>query len=68
MATRTESIPQAWERQSIFSGALSAVDHKAIGLRFVITGILFFCLGGIEVLFMRTQLAAPENTLLSPDV
>jgi cytochrome c oxidase subunit I len=44
------------------------VDHKVIGVRYIATAFLFFLLAGIESLFMRTQLAMPENTFMSPEV
>ena len=46
---------------------LTTVDHKRIGILYTVTGVLFFFVGGIEALFMRTQLALPANTLLNGD-
>jgi cytochrome c oxidase subunit I len=43
------------------------VDHHVLGKRFIITAFIWFGLGGILALLMRTQLARPENTLLSAD-
>jgi cytochrome c oxidase subunit I+III len=42
------------------------VQNQTIGMRFIGTAFLFFCLGGIASLAMRTQLAVPENTFLTP--
>ena len=42
------------------------VDHKRIGVMYIATAIFFFGVGGIESLLVRTQLAVPQNTLLSP--
>jgi len=53
------------------SGLLSwimTVDHKRIGILYIITALIFFGLGGIEALLIRTQLAQPGNTFLSPDL
>ncbi len=44
----------------------SSVDHKAIGIMYMVTALGFFLVGGIEALLMRLQLARPENHLLSP--
>jgi len=43
------------------------VDHHVLGKRFVITAFIWFGLGGILAMLMRTQLARPENTFLSAD-
>jgi cytochrome c oxidase subunit I len=40
-------------------------DHKRIGIMYLVTTFVFFILGGVEALLMRTQLAEPGNTLLS---
>ncbi|MBV8084124.1 MAG: cytochrome c oxidase subunit I [Chloroflexi bacterium] len=42
------------------------VDHKRIGVMYIATAIVFFAVGGIESLLIRTQLAVPQNTLLGP--
>jgi cytochrome c oxidase subunit I+III len=48
-------------------GWLTAVDHKVIAKRYIITAFLMFIAGGLEAAMMRMQLARPENTLLGPD-
>ncbi len=40
-------------------------DHKRIGIMYLVTTFVFFILGGVEALLMRTQLSQPGNTLLS---
>ncbi|NCG38993.1 MAG: cytochrome c oxidase subunit I [Actinobacteria bacterium] len=47
---------------------LSTVDHKKIGIMYGIAAMLFFIVGGIEALLLRTQLAFPEQGLLSPQL
>ena len=47
---------------------LSSVDHKRIGIMYGVAAMFFFLVGGVEALLIRLQLAAPEGTLLSPDV
>jgi cytochrome c oxidase subunit 1 len=52
------------------SGLLSwimTVDHKRIGILYLISAFVFFLIGGAEALLMRIQLARPENKFLSPD-
>ena len=57
-----------WRRPPGFYGWLTSTDHKEIGLRFIITAMIFFVLAGILALLMRIQLAIPQNTLLGPDL
>jgi cytochrome c oxidase subunit I len=47
---------------------LTTVDHKKIGIMYMVGAFVFFVVGGIEALLMRTQLGTPNNTFLSPDV
>ncbi|MGG3736420.1 cytochrome c oxidase subunit I [Aeribacillus pallidus] len=44
---------------------LTTVDHKKIAILYLVTGGLFFILGGIEALVIRIQLAVPENDFIS---
>ena len=45
----------------------TTTDHKKVGIMYLATVLVFFVLGGVEALLIRTQLAVPENTLLSPE-
>ena len=42
-------------------------DHKKIGVMYLVLTFVFFCLGGVEALLMRTQLSVPNNTLLTSE-
>jgi len=48
-------------------GTLAAVNHTSLGLRFMVTGMLFFLVGGILAMLVRTQLALPEQELISSE-
>ncbi|MDB6092119.1 MAG: ctaD [Gammaproteobacteria bacterium] len=58
---------QAWETAPGLKGFFSSVDHKEIGIRYIVTAFLFLVLGGIEALVMRLQLAGPNLSLLTPE-
>jgi cytochrome c oxidase subunit 1 len=45
----------------------TTTDHKKIGIMYLATVMVFFVLGGVEALLMRTQLAVPNNSLLTPE-
>src|SRR5205085_3154087 len=61
-------LARTWHEEEGFLGRLVSVDHKTIGIRYIVTAFAFFALGGLEALCMRLQLAVPENRLLNPDV
>ena len=46
---------------------VTTVDHKKIGIMYGYTAFFFFLVGGIEALLLRTQLAVPNNNVLSAD-
>src|SRR5271170_5789428 len=54
-----------WETAPGFAGWLSSVDHKKIGLWYIVTAFIFLLLGGIEALIMRLQLIGPDRHLLT---
>jgi cytochrome c oxidase subunit I len=60
-------LVRLWESTPGWRGWLSTVDHKTIGLRYLVTAFIFLLLGGIEALIMRLQLAGPNQTLLTPE-
>src|SRR5918997_992847 len=70
MATVVVPAPQVRERRWWHSWRewITTVDHKKIGILYVLTAVLFFMGGGIEALLIRLQLGTPENTLLSPQL
>jgi len=47
---------------------ITTVDHKRIGILYFFTSIFYFLVGGIEALFIRTQLIVPENNFISADL
>ena len=46
---------------------VATVDHKKIGIMYMVTAFVFFLVGGIEALLLRIQLGAPDNTFLTPE-
>jgi cytochrome c oxidase subunit 1 len=46
---------------------ITTTDHKVIGKSYMATAIGFFLLGGLLALAMRTQLARPDQNLVSPE-
>jgi cytochrome c oxidase subunit 1 len=46
---------------------VTTVDHKKIGIMYCVTAFVFFLLGGLEALAIRTQLAAPNQNVLDAE-
>ncbi|MBS3650288.1 cytochrome c oxidase subunit I [Pseudaminobacter sp. 19-2017] len=61
-------LTSTWETKRGIIGALSAVDHKVIARRYLITAFVFLCLGGLNAVTMRLQLSGPERGLIGPDL
>src|SRR3990167_3121763 len=47
---------------------VSSIDHKQIGIMYLIITLIYFLLGGIEALLIRVQLAHPGNDFLTPEL
>src|SRR5689334_3146684 len=60
-------LDAAWRDPPGFIGWISAINHKTIGRRFVISAFGFFAAGGLLAAVMRLQLSRPDNTLVGPD-
>src|ERR1700730_9328453 len=44
------------------------VDHKKLGILYILYGLVFLIIGGIEATIMRIQLMVPHNHFVSPEV
>jgi cytochrome c oxidase subunit 1 len=54
--------------QSGFLLWMMTIDHKRIGILYLLSAAVFFMVGGFEALLMRIQLAQPDSKFLSPDM
>ncbi len=74
MATRTidEGISLTRRHKSFsetYIGAwIMTIDHKKIGIMYIVTAFFFFLAGGTEALLVRTQLAQPDGKVLTPEI
>ncbi|HEX4748488.1 MAG TPA: cytochrome c oxidase subunit I [Bryobacteraceae bacterium] len=63
--------PQALTPEFSFSETLykwvATVDHKRLGLMYVVSALFFFVVAGIMASVIRLQLAAPLNHIVDPD-
>jgi cytochrome c oxidase subunit I len=65
VAVRAEPVyPVPWYRGR-FTSWITTVDHKRIGILYLVTCLVFFGAGGILAVLMRTQLAETNEKFLS---
>ncbi|WP_429614624.1 cytochrome c oxidase subunit I [Variovorax sp. W2I14] len=62
------ALERTWRDPPGVLGWFSAINHKTIARRFVLTTFGFFLAGGLIALLMRLQLAVPRNGLVGPDL
>jgi cytochrome c oxidase subunit 1 len=51
----------------VFYKWVATVDHKRLGLMYIVSALLFFVIAGIMAAVIRLQLAVPDNHLVGPD-
>jgi cytochrome c oxidase subunit I len=70
MSTESIALAGVHEPSRSFSDELyswvTTVDHKRLGILYILFSILFLVLGGIEATIMRIQLIIPHNHFVSP--
>jgi len=68
VAVNVEAPPYRadWKRGRV-AGWLTTVDHKRIGILYIVTSLVFFLAGGVLSILMRTQLATPDADVFSRD-
>ncbi|MBV9033383.1 MAG: cytochrome c oxidase subunit I [Acidobacteriaceae bacterium] len=63
--------PRAVEKEFSFSETLykwvATVDHKRLGLMYIVSSIIFFVIAGLEATVIRTQLIFPNLHVVDPD-
>src|ERR1700722_19205910 len=47
---------------------VTTVDHKRLGIMYIVYALIFLVIGGIEAMVMRIQLMRPHNDFVSPQV
>jgi cytochrome c oxidase subunit 1 len=67
MAVDVESVRPYradWRRGRVTSW-LTTVDHKRIGIMYIWTALVFFAIAGVFAMLIRTQLATPNESILT---
>jgi cytochrome c oxidase subunit I len=68
MATAAdEQTSEAMPWLEILHGWVTTVDHKKIGIMYVLMAVVFLVIAGTEAILMRLQLLQPGLSVLGPD-
>src|SRR5262245_55267508 len=59
-------VPRPWT--AVLHDWVTTVDHKRIGILYVLMALVFLIVGGIEALLIRWQLLVPRNDVLEADL
>jgi cytochrome c oxidase subunit I len=66
VAVRTETLGPTWKEGRVTSW-ITTVDHKRIGVLYLVTAFGFFLAAGVMALLMRAQLAQADNHFITRD-
>jgi cytochrome c oxidase subunit I len=66
VAVRTEALAPTWKEGRVLSW-VTTVDHKRIGVLYLVTAFGFFLAAGVMALLMRAQLSQADNHFLTRD-
>ena len=67
LAPDADALPSLREPAGLLRWVAS-VDHKQIGIMYIIAALVFFVVGGLEAMVMRLQLARPNANVVSPEL
>src|SRR5271167_984478 len=72
MSTDSIALPGGYEASRPLVDRLhdwvTTVDHKRLGILYILFALFFLVVGGIEATIMRIQLIRPQNDFVSPEV
>ena len=65
---KLDQLTRTWQPPPGFVGWFKVVNQTNIGIRYIVTSLVFFFAAGILGVMMRAQLATAENDLIGPDL
>ncbi len=57
-----------WGTPKGWRGSLATVNHSTLGIRLMVTAFIFFLIGGVLAMLIRTQLATPGSAFVGPEI
>jgi cytochrome c oxidase subunit I len=69
VAFQQESVPEPApaSRMAVLHDWMTTVDHKKIGVMYVLLAVIFMVIAGCEAILIRLQLFWPHKELIGPD-
>ncbi len=67
MATAQAAMPRTVIQYTGLKAWLTTVDHKKIGIMYILSSVFFFIIGGLLALVMRVELANPAQPVVSAE-
>ena len=67
MSTIAQRLESIWSEKPGLSTFLNTIDHKKLGVKYIVTAAIFFVLGGVESLILRVQLADANLRIVDPE-
>ena len=68
MAIQTAEVVADRPWLQVLHEGVTTVDHKRLGVLYILFALLFFVIGGIEATIIRIQLMRPHSDFVSPQV
>ncbi len=65
---RHRALSRIWSSEPGWRGVISTVNHSDIGRMFLLVATLFFLIGGVLAMLIRTQLATPHSAFVAPAI
>ncbi|MDW7772635.1 MAG: cbb3-type cytochrome c oxidase subunit I [Desulfobulbaceae bacterium] len=62
-----QRFTRTWESRPGIAGWIAEVNNRPLGVRYMVASLAFFLIAVVLAMVMRTQLAVPDNDLLTPD-
>ena len=57
--------PRQWKWTDYFT---FNIDHKVIGIQYIVTGFIFYLIGGLMAMVMRAELYTADSDLIDPNL
>jgi cytochrome c oxidase subunit I len=65
---KSEPLPSVGSKEGLLTWVAS-LDHKLIGIMYIVTAGIFFVVGGLEAMLIRLQLGVPaNNSFITPEI
>lgn len=65
VAPSSHGHPDRWKWYDYFT---FNVDHKVIGIQYLVSAFIFYLVGGFMAVLMRTELATPDSDFINPNL